>query len=58
MKRPTRCANCGAWIVRAFAAQTVCCVDWQGPRWADDKQAAEAYKDYREWFRRLPETKK
>jgi hypothetical protein len=54
-KRPTRCHNCGQWIVKAYANQTVCCLDYDGPRWIEDKQAAEDYKVYMEWFDRLPE---
>lgn len=56
-KRPARCHNCGAWIIRAYSGQTVCCVNWQGPRWIDDPQGAERHKAYREWIKRLSEEK-
>lgn len=57
MKRPIRCANCGAWILRVYTAQTVCCVGYDGPRWIDDPKAAERYREYRQWVERMTEEK-
>jgi hypothetical protein len=57
MKRPMRCNNCGTWFMRVYSSQSVCCVDWHGPRWIDDPIAAEKYKVYREWLAQLQKEK-
>lgn len=56
-KRPIRCHNCGTPLKRVYQGQTVCCVEYHGPRWIDDPQGAKEYRLYLEWFSRLPEDK-